>query len=349
MRLSSDNTGPATPQVMAALAAANEGHLAPYGDDALTAQAVDAVRDVFESPAASVHLVATGTAANALALAAMTQPWQTIFCTPLAHIFIDECHAPEFYSGGARLTLSGDGDKMTSTQLESMISALPAGDVHASQPGPVSLTQVTERGRLYTLEELRAICDMARAHGLPVHLDGARFANAVAALNCTPAQMSHELGLDSVSFGASKNGCLGVEAVVFFNPDKAWEIELRRKRAGHLFSKHRYLAAQMLAYCTDGLWKQTAQRANAKAARLIDGLRGIAQCRFSFEPQANMVFATLPRSVHQRLHAAGAAYGLFEGPLDHGDPDEPLLCRMVCDWSIADADIDRFVDLAGAR
>ena len=347
MRLSSDNTGPASPEVMEAMMLANEGHIAPYGEDDWTAQATDAVRKVFEAPEAAVHLVATGTAANSLALGVLAQPWQSIFCAPLAHIYIDECHAPEFFTGGARLVLTGQDDKVTPDALDEAILALPQGDVHASQKGPLALTQVTERGQLYTLNELQALCDTARAHGLPVHLDGARFANAIAALNCSPAQMSHELGIDAVSFGASKNGCLGVEAVVFFNPDHAWELELRRKRAGHLFSKHRYVAAQMLAYCTGDLWLKTAKTANAKAARLIDGLRNVPGCHFTSEPQANMLFLTLPRATHQRLHAAGAAYGLFEGPLDKGDPEEPLLCRLVCDWSISDQDIDRFVEIAG--
>ncbi|MEM6481190.1 MAG: beta-eliminating lyase-related protein [Pseudomonadota bacterium] len=348
MRLSSDNTGPATPEVMDAVLRANAGHIPPYGEDELTHEAIEAVRRVFEAPDASVHLVATGTAANSLALGVLAKPWQSIFCAPLAHIYIDECHAPEFYTGGARLVLAGDGDKVTPAALEAAIAALPPGDVHASQRGPLALTQVTERGQLYTLSELHALCDIARAHGLPVHLDGARFSNAVAALNCTPAQMSHELGIDAVSFGASKNGCLGVEAVVFFEPDTAWELELRRKRAGHLFSKHRYLSAQMLAYCTDDLWLKTAKRANAKAARLIEGMRAVPDCHFTAEPQANMLFLTLPRATHQRLHSAGAAYGLFEGPLETGEPDAPLLCRLVCDWSISDADIDRFVEIAAA-
>ncbi|MEL6171311.1 MAG: beta-eliminating lyase-related protein [Pseudomonadota bacterium] len=346
MRLASDNTGPATPEVMQALMLANEGHLPAYGSDEVTAQAVQAVREVFEAPEASVHLVATGTAANAIALAAMTQPWQTVFCSPLAHIYVDECHAPEFYTGGARLTLTGEDDKVSAQALEYDLAELPKGDVHASQAGPVALTQVTERGQLYTLQELRDICDVAHAHGLPVHLDGARFANAAAALNCSAAQMSHETGIDAVSFGASKNGCLGVEAVVFFDPAKAWELELRRKRAGHLLSKHRYLASQMLAYCTDDHWLETARRSNANASRLIEGLRAVPDCHFAAEPQANMIFATLPRATHQRLHAGGAQYGLFEGPLDEGDPAEPLLMRLVCDWSISDEDIDHFVTLA---
>ncbi len=346
MRLASDNTGPALPEVMEALMRANDGHIAPYGEDELTEAARSKVREVFEVHDAAVQFVATGTAANALSLACFTQPWQTIFCTPLAHVLIDECHAPEFYTGGARLTLVGEHDKMTPEHLQAAIDALPKGDVHASQAGPVSLTQVTELGQLYTLNELQALSDVAHEAGLKVHLDGARFANACVALGCSAAEMSHKAGIDAVSFGASKNGCLGVEAVVIFDPEKNWELELRRKRGGHLFSKNRYLAAQMLSYLEGNLWLETARAANAKAARLVAGLRDVAGCEFTATPQANMIFARLPRTAHQRLHAGGAVYGLFEGPLETGDPDEPLLMRCVCDWSITDAQIDEFIALA---
>ena len=346
MRLASDNTGPALPQVMDAIIRANDGHITPYGADHLSNEARDKVREVFRAPDAAVHFVTTGTAANVLCLAALTQPWQTVFCTPLAHIHVDECHAPEFYTGGARLTLVGHDDKMTADDLERAIAALPKGDVHSSQPGTVSLTQLTELGQLYTLGELRSLTDVAHAHGLKVHLDGARFANACAALGCTAAQMSHEVGIDAVSFGAAKNGCMGLEAVVIFDPDKNWEVELRRKRGGHLMSKGRYLGAQMLGYLENGVWRQTAKRANANAARLVAGLHEIPDCTFTADPQANMIFAKLPRAIHQRLHAGGAQYGLFEGPLDKGDPDEPLLMRLVCDWSITHDQIDEFLALA---
>jgi threonine aldolase len=220
--------------------------------------------------------------------------------------------------------------------------------VHVSQRGPVSITQVTEHGQVYTLDELAALTDVARQHRLPVHLDGARFANALVALGCTPAQMTWTLGVDAVSFGGTKNGCLGVEAVVFFNPEHAWEFELRRKRAAHLFSKHRYLSAQMLAYLKDDLWLNNARAANAACARLTQGLNSLPDCTFLEEPQANMIFARLPRATHQRLHAAGAKYGLYEGPLEIGDPDEPLLMRLVTDWSITNTQIDQFLSAAGA-
>src|SRR6056297_3229090 len=293
-----------------------------------------------------VHLVATGTAANALALATLAQPWQTIYCTPLAHINCDECQAPEFYTGGCKLSLVGEADKMTPDALSDTIAEAGHGNVHVAQPGPVSLTQVTEMGRLYTLEDLQALTGVAAAHGLPVHLDGARFANALVALGCTPAEMTWKAGIDAVSFGGTKNGCLGVEAVIFFNPTKAWEFELRRKRAAHLFSKHRYLSAQMLAYLADDLWRRSARAANDKAARLAQGLRGVTGAEFAAEPQVNMIFVRLPRATHQRLHEAGAVYGLYDGPLEEGDTEAPLLARLVCDWSVPDEDIDRFIEIA---
>lgn len=346
MTFASDNCGPAHPRIIEAVAHANDGYAASYGADELMAQARARLREIFEAPEAMVHLVATGTAANALALATLAQPWQTIYCTPLAHINCDECQAPEFYTGGCKLSLVGEADKMTPDALGAAIAEAGHGNVHVAQPGPVSLTQVTEMGRLYTLDELAALTSVAAAHGLPVHLDGARFANALEALGCSPAEMTWKAGIDAVSFGGTKNGCLGVEAVIIFDPAHAWEFELRRKRAGHLFSKHRFLSAQMLAYLADDLWRDMARTANARAARLAEGLRGLPDCAFLAEPEANMIFATLPRATHQRLHAAGAPYGLRAGLLDGDDPAEPLPMRLVCDWSVSEAAIDSFLDAA---
>ena len=346
MYLGSDNCGPAHPDILQALVEANAGYQPSYGDDTIMNEVRDRIRAVFEAPRAAVYLVATGTAANSLILATLAQPWQTIFCAPKAHIQMDEGHAPEFYTGGAKLSLVGDGDKMTPAALSDRIQSWVAGDVHVSQRGPVSITQVTEHGQVYSLSELTALTDVARQYRLPVHMDGARFSNALVALGCTPAEMTWTLGIDALSFGGTKNGCLGVEAVVFFNPDHAWEFELRRKRAAHLFSKHRYLSAQMKAYLTNDLWLNTARAANAACARLTEGLRQIPDCEFLEQPQANMIFARLPRATHQRLHAAGAAYGLYEGPLETGDPGEPLLMRLVTDWSITDAQIDAFLAAA---
>ncbi|TDK41294.1 threonine aldolase family protein [Antarcticimicrobium luteum] len=345
MFFASDNTGPVHPRVMEALAEANSGYAMGYGADALMDRVRDRIREVFEAPDAAVYLVATGTAANSLALATLANPWDTIFCTPVAHIQEDECNAPEFYSGGAKLTLVGADDKMTSRTLRAAIEGEETRGVHGPQRGPVSITQVTERGSVYTLEELRELTAVANDFDLPVHLDGARFANALVALGCSPAEMTWQASVNAVSFGGTKNGLMGAEAVVFFDPAQGWEFELRRKRGAHLFSKHRYLSAQMEAYLADGLWLEMAEQANANCTRLAVGLRD-AGAEFLNVPQANMIFAALPRRVHQRLKAEGAMYYLQGGPLETGDGDEPLGCRLVCDWSISADLIDRFVELA---
>ncbi|WP_273522060.1 threonine aldolase family protein [Rhodosalinus sediminis] len=346
MQFASDNAGPAHPQVLAAMSAANEGYASPYGADAVTARVTARLREIFEAPEASVHLVATGTAANALALATLAQPWQAIFCTPVAHIHEDECNAPEFYSGGAKLALVGEGDRMTPEALHAAIAAEESRGVHGPQRGPVSITQATERGGVYDTGEIAALGAVARDFGLKMHLDGARFANALVALNASPAEMTWKAGVDAVSFGASKNGCPGVEAVIFFDPEVAWEFELRRKRGGHLFSKYRYLAAQLEGYLADGLWLESARRANAACARLAEGLRALPGVSFLQEPRANMLFPRMPRAMHRRLMEAGAQYYLWEGALEGDDPEEPLTARLVCDWSIPDAEIDRFVEIA---
>ncbi|MCU9838820.1 low specificity L-threonine aldolase [Ruegeria sp. WL0004] len=344
MFFASDNSGPVHPEVLTALAEANQGYAMAYGADAQMQAVREKIRRIFEAPEAAVYLVATGTAANSLALATLSQPWQTIFCSPVAHIHEDECNAPEFYSGGAKLTLVSGGDRMTPEALRASITGEETRGVHGPQRGPVSITQVTERGGVYSIAELQALCAVAKEYGLPVHLDGARFANALVALNASPAEMTWKAGVDAVSFGGTKNGCMGVEAVIFFDPKHAWEFELRRKRGAHLFSKHRYLSAQMDAYLTDDLWLRSARRANDNCARLVEGL-GAAGATFLHEPQANIVFASFPRATHRRLMDAGASYHLWGAELEGEDESEMLACRMVCDWSIGTDQIDRFLSL----
>lgn len=346
MFFASDNAGPVHPNVMAALADANNGYALAYGGDALTAQVQDQIRDLFEAPQASVHLVATGTAANALILATLAQPWQTIFCSRHAHIQEDECNAPEFYSAGAKLTLiDGDDAKITPDGLKSAILAEETRGVHGPQRGPVSLTQVTERGTVYNLEDMRLLTALAHSYDLPVHLDGARFANALVTLGCSPAEMTWKSGIDALSFGGTKNGLMGVEAVVFFDPKQAWEFELRRKRGAHLFSKNRYLAAQMQAYLTDALWLDCARAANRAAKRLAEGLNRIDGVTFNHPPEANLLFASWSRAGHRRLNAAGAQYYIPDAALVDGPMDENIPCRLVCDWSASDTNTDRFFDL----
>jgi len=346
MFFASDNAGPAHPSVMQAMVDANAGYAMPYGVDPIMEQVRDKIRTLFDAPDAAVYLVATGTAANALTLATLCDPWQTVFCTPESHIHQDECNAPEFYSGGAKLTLVPATDaKMTPDSLRATIAGEETRGVHGPQRGPVAITQATERGTIYTCDEIAALARVAKSFDLPVHLDGARFANALVALGCAPADMTWKAGVDAVSFGGTKNGCAGVEAVVFFNPAHAWQFELRRKRGAHLFSKHRYLSAQMNAYLTDDLWLDLAAKANGNCARLADGLRGIAGVSLLHDPQANTVFAEFPRAMHQKLHDAGAVYYVWSGELAGEDADEILQARMVCDWSLDGAKVDEFLDV----
>lgn len=342
MFFASDNAGPAHPAVMQALIEANDGFAPGYGADTLMDAVRHRIRALFDAPEAVVYLVATGTAANALLLATMAQPWQAVFCAEAAHADVDECGAPEFFTGGAKLSkVPAPAGKMDAGALRAAIARHPAGVVHGVQPGPVTITQTTESGTVYSLSDLGALCGVARDHGLGVHMDGARFANAIVASNAAPADMTWRAGVDTLSFGGTKNGLLGVEAAVIFDPALAWEFELRRKRAGHLFSKHRYLSAQMLAYLTDDLWLTMARAANDRAARLAQGLRA-AGITPVFGVDANMIFADLPADTHRRLQQAGARY--------HGSlqPGGTFRARLVCDWSLDPDQIDRFTGLLAA-
>ena len=344
MFFASDNAGPALPQVMQHVLDANTDYQMPYGNDTIMDEVRQTLRDLFEAPEAAIYLVATGTAANSLALASYTQPWDTIFCSPVAHIHEDECNAPEFYAGGAKLTLVPGSDRMAPDALRATIAGEQTRGVHGPQRGPVSITQVTELGGVYTLHELQALTAVAREFDLPVHLDGARFANALVALDCTPAEMTWKAGVDVVSFGGTKNGCMGVEAVIFFDPTKAWEFELRRKRGAHLFSKHRYLSAQMAGYLTDNAWLGAARKANANCAHLLEGLKANG-ANILHPVDANIIFATLSRATHKRLQDAGAVYYVMDGDVAMGDPDEQLTGRFVCDWSLNLEQIDAFLSL----
>lgn len=347
MNFASDNAGPMHPKVLEALIAANEGYEMPYGNDTIMPEVRDHIRTTFEAPDAAVYLVATGTAANALALATYTNSWDTIFAHRVAHVEEDECGAPEFYANGAKLTLvEGKGAKMDPDGLRHAIMHTGDKGVHGVQRGPVTITQATEVGTLYSLDEIKAITAIATKFNLKTHLDGARFANACAALDCTPAEMTWKSGIDMVSFGGTKNGCAGVEAVIFFDPEKAWEFELRRKRGAHLFSKHRYLSAQMKAYVTDDLWLELGAKANANCACLVAGLETIEGAQIPDRPQANMVFAHLPRASHRRAMGAGAKYYLFPFDASLDGPDDDLIrCRMVCDWHKSNAEIDQLISL----
>ncbi|SEN04350.1 L-threonine aldolase [Loktanella fryxellensis] len=344
MFFASDNAGPAHPSVMQALMDANTGYASGYGADPQMTRVRDMIRNAFEAPEAAVHLVATGTAANALVLATLSNPWETIFCSPMAHIHEDECNAPEFFTGGAKLTLVDAMDALMTPQgLQDAILAEETRGVHGPQRGPVSITQATEKGTVYNTADLIALTDVAKSFGLKTHMDGARFTNALVSLGCTPAEMTWKAGIDAVSFGGTKNGLIGVEACIFFDPAVSRQFEFRRKRGAHLFSKHRYLSAQMLAYLTDDLWLTMARQANAACAHLVHGLQHVPDVTLLFPPQSNLLFFDAPRALHRRALAAGAVYYVTRGDVDDGPDDELLTGRLVCDWSTDHGMIDRFI------
>ncbi len=347
MRFASDNTQPAAPEVMAAVARANEGHAASYGADAVMARVTAQLRAVFEAPEAEVHLVATGTAANALALACLAPPWGAVYCHAEAHVNSDECGAPEFYTAGAKLvSLAGEHGRIDPAALDAALAIGRGASVHNVQPAALSLTNATEAGTVYDPDAVAALVALARPMRLPVHMDGARFANAVAGLGCAPSELSWKAGVDVLTLGGTKDGCLAAEAVIFFDPSRARDFGFRRKRAGHLFSKHRFLAAQIEAWLADGLWLQLAARANARAAALGRGLAAIPGVTLAHPVEANAVFARWPRGLHKAALAAGAEYHLwdFDATLD-GPDDEPLLARLVCGWSTTEAEVEAFLAL----
>lgn len=342
MWFSSDNAAGVAPEVLQAMADAAPGWAMAYGADEKTSRAAEMIRERFDAPDAAVYFVATGTAANSLSLACLAKPWSAIYCHEAAHIEEDECNGPEFYSGGAKLALiPGDHGRMSPEDLKSRIDRTAEGDVHCAQRGPLSITNATEAGTIYDPAAVAALTDVAKKAGCPVHMDGTRFAYATAALGCTPAELSWRAGVDILCLGATKNGAMAAEAVILFDPKLAWEFELRRKRAGHLFSKMRFLAAQFEAMMTDDLWLTLAAHANATATYLAEGLGKVAHAKLIHPVDANLMFVDLPRAVHQRARAEGAAYALI-GDLD-GAGDEVLTCRLVCSAQTTVEEVDAFL------
>jgi len=304
----SDNVTTIAPEIMAALERANSGPAMPYGKDEVTKRLEQRVADIFERSVATFP-VATGTAANSLALSAITPPFGAIYCHEQAHIHVDECGAPELFTGGAKLIpLGGSGAKLTPPVLNAALALEWRGNVHNSQPAVLSLTQATECGTVYRIEEIRALAEIAHSHRLLVHMDGTRFANALVSLNCSPADATWRAGVDVLSLGATKNGAMAAEAMIFFDPAMAATVGFRRKRGGHLFSKMRFVSAQMEAYLTDDLWLRNARHANAMARRMADGLAKIQGCRLVHPREANLLFVTLPHRVIDGLEQAGFGF-----------------------------------------
>ncbi len=338
MNFMSDNAAGAAPEVLAALARANDGTAASYGADEITARLTEKLSTLFEKDVA-VFPVATGTAANSLALATLTPHYGAVLCHDGAHIYEDECGAPEFYSGGAKLVpIAGAHGKLMPSSIAATLAHFQRGFVHHVQPAVISLTQATERGTSYTPAEVAAIASVAKKDGMSMHMDGARFANALAFLKCTPAQVTWKAGVDAMSFGVTKNGALAAEAVIFFDPKRAADLDYRRKRGGHLFSKMRFLSAQIEAMLDDGLWLRLAGHANDMAQRLGSGLAHLPGFALEHPVEANEVFARLPsRTAMAALIAAGGKFYPW-GPVT----DYPLI-RLVCSFATREAEVEQFL------
>ena len=336
----SDNVGPAHPQVVEAMLAANRGAVPSYGGDPWTARLEGMVSEIFQTETTTFP-VATGTAANALALSALVRPFGAIVCDEVAHIMNDEAGAPEFFTGGAKLlTLASPDGRLDPEALQAALARRRISGVHQSPVEAISLTQATEWGTCYATARIEALAAVAREHRLHVHMDGARFANALSYLGATPASVTWKVGVDVLSLGATKNGAMAAEAVVFFNRDLAREFAQRRKRAGHLWSKQRFLSAQLVGYLEGGLWLKNAGHANAAAVRLSQGLAALPGAAIVQPTEANEVFALLPEALVVRLEAAGYAFYRWASRPEQGG----IVVRLVCAFDTEQADVDALLE-----
>jgi len=318
----SDNVAPICPEVWAALQEANLQYAPSYGEDRWTARVCDRIREIFETDC-DVYFVFTGTAANALALAQLCNPFHSVICHQHSHIETDECGAPEFFTGGSKLLLVGGADgKIDAGQVEALLTR--PNDLHSHKPAAISIAQATEFGTVYRRDEIAAIVDLARAHQLSLHMDGARFANAIASLNCAPNAITWKVGVDVLCFGGTKNGATAGELVIFFDKKISREFDYRAKQAGHLGSKMRFLAAQWLGLLNRDAWLRNAQHANRAARGLATRLRMEAGIESVFPVDANAVFVVMDERLASALHARGWRFYKFI---------EPDVYRLMCSWS----------------
>ena len=330
---SSDNVTGACPEVMDAIVAANEGIVESYGNDKWSTNLQKKLSEIFETDVV-VFPVVSGTAANALALSVLSPAFGKIYCNELSHINTDECGAPEFFSGGAKLvTMSSEDGKINAKDLSQNIRG--TGIVHLAQPAAVSITQACETGTVYQLEEIKSIAETAHEHGLKVHMDGARFANAIVSLNVSPAEMTWKSGVDVLSFGGTKNGCLTAEAVVFFKPELVGNFPYLHKRSGQLLSKMRFISAQLEAYISNDVWLRNARNANSMAKLLSEGFAKFPDIKLAYTTQSNEVFVHLPSSIIDLLNAKG--YNVSEDELDGKS------VRFVTAWNTASDDIEKLL------
>jgi threonine aldolase len=339
LNFASDNVYSVHPKIMDAIVAANSGTDISYLHDEGAKEFERHLATIFEKDV-KVFLVMNGTGANSLALSALVPSYGGIICHASAHINTDECNAPELFTGGAKLiTLDGEGAKLTASAISSRLKTFVHGE-HGAKPMAISITNATELGTVYSVAEISALSKVAKSHGMKLHMDGARFANALVSLGCTPAEMTWKAGVDVLSFGGTKNGAMVLEAVVFFDEALAEDFLYRRKRAGQLLSKGRYLSAQANAYLKDGLWLENAKRANGLAALLAEGFAKSNTVRVSNPVQANEVFATMPRSLFDKLTEAGAHF--YDWPID-GLAEDEVHTRFVLSWATPESDVTQFL------
>ena len=335
VKFASDNVAGACPEVLDAIVKANDGIAAPYGNDEWSTNLQNKFSEIFEKDVI-VYPTASGTASNALALSALTPVFGNIYCHRLSHINTDECGAPEFYTGGAKLvTLKGVNGKITPEELSDNIGGV--GIVHHTQPSVVSITQLSETGEVYQLDEISTIAETAHKHNLKMHMDGARFANALVSLGVTPAEMTWKSGIDVLSFGATKNGCIAAEAIIFFKPELVGNLPFLLKRSGHLLSKMRFVSAQLDAYISNEVWLRNAKHANKMGKKLSEGLSLNPNIELTYPTQANEVFAKFPRSIIEHLNSEG--YKMNEDELDG------KAVRLVAAWNTENSDVDRLLKI----
>lgn len=348
MNFVSDNTVGASAPVMAALAAANTDAAAAYGEDDWTRRVEERLAELFGHPVAT-FLVASGTAANALALASIVRPWGAILTHEESHVAGSECGAPEFFTDGAKLVgLPGTGNKLAPETVAEALAAIPEASLHRVQPQALSITQSTECGTVYSAAEIAALKAAVAPRGLKLHMDGARFTNALVTLGCAPAEITWKAGVDVLSFGGTKNGAWAAEAVVFFDPAAAEEMKWRRKRSGHTVSKGRFIGAQFEALLAGDHWLDLARHANAMADRLARAVRPGMEARLAWPCEANQVFLVLPAALRRRLDAAGVGYLTWTaGALSPGEPLAPdeIVARFVMSFATRPDDVDRLAAL----
>jgi threonine aldolase len=331
-QFASDNTAPICPEAWAALQEANTDYATAYGEDRWTARVCDRIREIFETDC-EVYFVFTGTAANALVLAQLCRSFRSIICHQNAHIQTDECGAPEFFTGGSKLLLVGDGNgKIDIEQTEALL--MRQNELHSHKPGVISMAQATEFGTAYRRDEIAAIADLARANELFVHMDGARFANAVASLNCAPRTITWEVGVDVLCFGGTKNGTAAGELVIFFDKKISREFDYRVKQAGQLGSKMRFLAAPWIGLLAGDVWLRNARHANRAAHQLAQNLQHKANLEVVFPVEANAVFVRMNDEVARGIQARGWRFYKFI---------EPDVYRLMCSWATTESDIGDFI------